>query len=190
MKKVTLWSFIITAFMFVVNLLLSLYLKVNLGSSPPLSHANGVAFGVKFEPYINIPDGAVHVDKVSFDPFSLVFTFVFIFMFATLVHFTVRGFKEMKKGTIISLIITVGLFVINYLCALIFDFTFGIPFRLSDSKYIINYLGFGVFHSSDKWESSTYPEFVSLVLTYALVLGIAALICRCKKSRKAENNEK
>ncbi len=189
MKKVTLWSFIITAFMFVSNLLLSLYLKVNLGSSPPLSHSSGSAFGVKFEPYINIPDGAVHVDKVSFDPFSLVFTFVFIFMFAALVHFTVRGLKEMKKATIISLIVTVGLFVINYLCALLFDFTFGIPFRLSDSKYIINYLGFGILHSSDKWESSTRPEFVSLMLTYAIVLGIAALICHCKK-RKAENNEK
>lgn len=191
MKKVTLWSLIITAFMFVVNLLLGLFLKVSIGPVA-LDYNGSVGFGVRLE------NAAGQSPKVSFDPVTLIFTFVFIFVLASLVHLTVKGFKTMKKGTICALIVTGGLFVFNFLCGVLFGFTFGIPIFGGE---IVQFIGYGVFHSEISGmteygqppagrDFSTYPEFITLMLTYAVVLGIAALVCRRKRIRAQKNAKK
>ena len=193
-KMIGVYSLVITAVLFVSNLLLSIFCDHNF-CPIPLDFDGSLGFGVRLKKYPMVLDLGWSADsEVSFDPITLILTFVFFFGFALLVHLTAIGLKKMKSGTICSLIITAGLFVLNFLSGVLFDFSLGIPVTC---EKIVRFVGFGVYHSeipplappeypAYNRAPTTYPEFVSLMLTYAIVLGIAALICRCKK-HKAEN---
>ncbi len=174
MKKVTLWSLIITAGLFVIN-----FLSAHIfGFIFTLYDRSG--FGIYYSPEYSSPTGVPRPESIEFDFPSLIHGFICVFLIGCIIYMII---KLPKKISIISLIATAVLFAANLISTLVFGFNFGIEV-VGEGIF-----GFGVFTDHYVWNDDHTAKipvmnrfhFVSLLVTFILIFLIAALIYKLIK---------
>ncbi len=174
MKKVTLWSLIATAFLFLVN-----FASAHLfGFIFTLYDRSG--FGIYYSPEYSSPTGVPRPESIEFDLESLLLTLIGVFFIGIIIYMII---KLPKKISIISLIATAVLFAANLISSLVFGFNFGIEV-VGEGIF-----GFGVHTDTNVWNDDHTAKipvvnrfhFVSLLVTFILIFLIAALIYKLIK---------
>lgn len=177
MKKVTLWSLIVTAFLFLVNFL-SAHIFGFIFSLDDGRFRSG--FGVAYNAAYSSPSGVPRPESIEFDLESLLLTLIGVFFIGTIIYMII---KLPKKISIISLIATAVLFAANLISSLVFGFNFGIEV-VGEGIF-----GFGVHTDTNVWNDDHTAKipvvnrfhFVSLLVTFILIFLIAALIYKLIK---------
>ncbi len=91
MKKVTLWSLIVTAFMFLANLICGIFFDFLpfgiflLGGEMYQMVGCGVNI-VHFVPLTSIDDPVKSSTHINFEPFTLILTFVVVFLIVLMIY--------------------------------------------------------------------------------------------------------
>ncbi len=188
MKKVTLWSIIATAGLFVINFL-SAHIFGFIFSLDDGFYRSG--FGVAYSPAYSSASGVPRPESIEFDFVSLLLTLFGVFFIGTVIYVIYMIIKLPKKLSIISLIITAGMFLANLLCGIFLDFLpFGIMLFGGEMYQMVG-CGVNIVHFvpmtsiDDPVKSSTHINFepFTLILTFVVVFFIALMIYRLNKRR-------